>query len=179
MNIREALAAEHSKRQTMAIVKYVGSDQTRFAELMKVFLSDEYRPVQRASWSVNCCVEKHPQLALPYVTKLLVLLQRDDVHSGAHRNILRMLQFVDVPKRHSGRLYDICVSFLDDQSRPVAVRVFALSVAAKIAAGEQALLSELRLLANKHIQHSTVALRARAAHVFSDGKSRNKRLRSS
>src|SRR4051812_41440042 len=106
MNIQEALAAEHSKRQTMAIVKYVDSDQTRFAELMKVFLSDEYRPVQRASWSVNCCVEKNPQLALPYFTKLIALLERDDVHTGAHRNILRMLQFVDIPQRHRSRLYD-------------------------------------------------------------------------
>ena len=44
MNIREALAAEHSKRQTNAIVKYVAENPKRFAELMKVSLSNEYAP---------------------------------------------------------------------------------------------------------------------------------------
>ncbi len=44
MNIREALEAEHSKRQTMAIVEYVGSDAGRFRELMDIFLSGEFDP---------------------------------------------------------------------------------------------------------------------------------------
>ena len=166
MNIREALAAEHSKRQTLRIVKYIGEDPVRFKELMTVFLSDAYRPVQRASWAVNYCVEKHPVLAGPYFSKLIGILEREDVHTGAHRNILRMFQFVDIPKRYRGKLYDICTRFLDDAGRPVAVRVFALSVAAKIADGEQTLLNELKLLARKHIPHTTVALQVRARRVL-------------
>ena len=168
MNIREALAVEHSKKQTMKIVKYVGDDPLRFKELMKVFLSDEYRPVQRASWSVNCCVENHPKLALPYFPKLLAILERDDVHTGAHRNILRMFQFVDIPPRHRGRLYDICTNFLDDLGQPVGVRVFALTVAAKIAGKEESLIYELKVLADKSIPHSTIALRVRARRVLED-----------
>lgn len=170
MNIRDALAAEHSKRQTLEIVKYVGNDPKRFRELMNVFLSDEYRPVQRSSWSVNCCVEKHPELAMPYFSKLLALLERDDVHTGAHRNILRMFQFVDIPLRHRGRLYDICTGFLNDIARPIAVRVFALAVAARIAGGQEALVNELRLLIDKHAAHSSAGLRARARRVLGEGK---------
>ena len=166
MNIRAAIDAEHSKRQTLAIVRYVGDDPQRFKELMSVFFSNDYRPVQRSSWAVNCCVEKHPELARPYFPKLIKLLERDDVHTGAHRNILRMFQFVDVPKRYRGKVYDLCTSFLDDPSRPVAVRVFALAVAAKIADGREALVNELRLLAEKHVPHTTVALRARARRVL-------------
>jgi hypothetical protein len=166
MNIREALAAEHSKRQTERIVKYVGDDPMRFKDLMEVFLSDEYRPVQRASWAVNCCVEKHPELVAPYFSKLIKILERDDVHTGAHRNILRMFQFVEIPRRWSGKLYDMCAQFLDDADRPVGVRVFALSVAAKIADGEPALITELAAIAEKQIPHTTVALRARARKVL-------------
>lgn len=166
MDIRAALAAEHSKQLTMKIVDYVGDDPKRFAELMRVFLSDEYRPVQRASWSVNYCVQKNPQLVKPYFSKLIALLERDDVHAGAHRNTLRMLQFVEVPRRWRGKLYDICVDFLDDPGRPIAVRVFALEVAARIAAGEKALVHELRLLVDKHLPHATAALKARARMVL-------------
>jgi hypothetical protein len=166
MNIRETLAAEHSKRQTERIVRYVGNDPLRFKQLMDVFLSNEYRPVQRASWSVNCCVEKYPELVTPYFSKLVGILSRDDVHTAAHRNILRMFQFVDIPKRWAGRLYDICTRFLDDAARPVATRVFALTVAAKIAHGEPALINELTAIAEKQIPHTTAALRARAKNVL-------------
>jgi hypothetical protein len=48
MDIREALTAEHSKLQTMAIVSYIDSDPARFRELMDIFLGDEYRLTQRA-----------------------------------------------------------------------------------------------------------------------------------
>jgi len=34
MDIRQALITEHSKRQTMAIVEYVGDDARRFALAM-------------------------------------------------------------------------------------------------------------------------------------------------
>ena len=166
MNIREALAAEHSKRQTARIVKYVGHDSVRFKELMDVFLSNEYRPVQRAAWSVNCCGERHPELVTPYFSKLMRILDRDDVHTGAHRNILRMFQFVEIPKRWGGKLYDTCTRFLDDADRPVGVRVFALTIAAKIADGEPSLMSELRAIAEKQIPHTTVALRSRAKRVL-------------
>jgi len=175
MNIREALAAEHSKRQTEKIVKYVGVDSVRFKELMDVFLSDEYRPVQRASWAVNCCVEKHPELVTPYFSKLVGILQSDDVHTGAHRNILRMFQFVDIPERWRGKLYDSCTQFLDDADRPVGVRVFALTIAAKIADGEPSLINEIRAIAEKQIPHTTVALRSRANRVLADNKPKTQR----
>ena len=166
MDLREALAAEHSKRRTLEIVSYVGDDPERFKELIGIFLSNDYRAVQRSSWAVGYCVEAHPHLIRPYFPKLLAVLLRDDVHTAAHRNIFRMFQFVDIPPRYRGKLYDICTRVLDDLNQPVAVQAFALTVAAKIAAGEQTLLNELKLLVEKSIPHSTVALYARAKHVL-------------
>ena len=53
MNLREALLKEHSKKQMLKIVKYIGNDQQRFDELMKLFLESEYRITQRAAWPVR------------------------------------------------------------------------------------------------------------------------------
>src|ERR1043165_8180465 len=105
MNIREALRAEHSKRQTMAIVDYVSDDPERFAELMAIFFAGPYRATQRASWPMNYCVENHPELVKPYLGKLLACLESDDVHDAVRRNIVRLLQYVDVPSRLKGRVY--------------------------------------------------------------------------
>src|SRR5438105_4737629 len=108
MDIREALLAEHSKRQTVAIVRYNDSDPAKFAELMKLFLGPVYRLSQRAAWAVNYCAEHHPKLVKPYFNKLIEQLERDDVHVAVRRNVARMLQFIDIPKRLEGRVYDAC-----------------------------------------------------------------------
>ena len=167
MNIREALRAEHSKRQTMAIVRYVGSDPKRFRELMTIFLGDEYRPTQRASWAVNYCVEHHPELVRPYLSKLIDLLEDREGHDAIRRNIARLLQFVNVPARHRGRVFDACYDLVDDPKQPVAVRVFAMSVAANIAKTEPALMNELRLMCNKYLPTASAGFRSRARKVLS------------
>jgi len=169
MNIREALLAEHSKRQTMKIVRYIDGDPDRFAELMKLFLGDTYRLSQRAAWAVNYCAEHHPELVKPYFNKLVEQLERDDVHVAVRRNVARMLQFIEVPKRLEGRVYDACYNLLDDAHQPVAVRVFALTSAAKIAKGEPALLDELRLVATKYPALMTAGFRVRTRRLLGVG----------
>jgi hypothetical protein len=166
MNIREALRAEHSKRQTMAIVDHVGSDPKRFAELMSVFFEGEYRLTQRAAWSMNYCVERQPQLIYPYLPRLVAQLERDGVHDAVKRNALRLMQFVDVPSRLKGKTYSICVDLIADPLQPVAVKVFAISVAAKIARSSADLMNELQLVVEETLPHSSVALHKRARKVM-------------
>jgi hypothetical protein len=166
MNIREALRVEHSKRQTMAIVGYVGNDPDRFRELMTVFLGKEYRPTQRSSWAVNYCAEQHPELVKPYLTKLIDLLEEREGHDAIRRNIARLLQFVEIPHRFRGRVYSVCYDLVDDPTQPVAVRVFALSVAANIAKNEPDLMCELRLMCNKYLPSASAGFKSRARRVL-------------
>ena len=166
MDIRQALMTEHSKRQTMAIVEFVGEDPKRFAELMKVFFAGDYRLTQRAAWPMNYCAERHPKLILPYLPKLLDCLTCEDMHAAVKRNVMRLLQYVEVPKRLAGRVYASSVELLDDPQEMIAVRVFAMTVAARIAKSEPDLMNELRLIVRKHLPHSTAAFRARAKQVL-------------
>lgn len=167
MNIRDALLAEHSKRQTMAVVKYIGGDPARFRELMSCFLGTSYRESQRAAWVVSYCAEHHPELVTPYFAKMITQIERDDAHPAIRRNVARLMQFVDIPKRYEGRIFEACYALVDDPDQAVAIRVFALTVAAKIARNKPELLNELRLIAEKHSPHTTVAFRVRANRVLS------------
>jgi hypothetical protein len=166
MNIRDELLKEHSKRQTMKIAEYVGDDKERFAQLIKLFLGPVYRESQRAAWAVNYCAERNKQLIKPYFAKLIEQLERDDVHVAVRRNVVRTLQFIDIPKRLEGRVFDACYSLLADPEQPVAVRCFSMTVAAKLAKDEPELLKELRLIATKHPQALTAGLRSRARRVL-------------
>jgi hypothetical protein len=166
MDIREALLAEHSKRQTAKIVNFVGDDAARFRELMDLFLGDTYRVSQRGAWAVSNCVELHPHLAGPYFGRMIKQLERDDAHVAVRRNVARLLQFVEVPPRYRGRVFDVCYKLFADASQPVAVRVFSMTVAAKIAKDQPELLDELRLIAKQHPEAATAGFRSRARSIL-------------
>jgi hypothetical protein len=166
MDIRAELLAEHSKRQTMKIVRYVDDDPIKFRELMRHFLGNTYRLSQRAAWAVSCCIEAQPELVTPYWSKLIEQLEKNDAHVSVRRNVARLLQFVDVPKRYAGRIFNACYNLLDDPSETVAVRVFSMTVAARIAKDRPALLAELRLVAAKYPQAATAGFRSRSRRLL-------------
>ncbi len=166
MDIRQALLAEHSKRQTMAIVKYIGDDAERFAELMKIFFAGECRLTQRAAWPMNYCAEYYPQLIQSYLPKLISCLKQTGAHDAVKRNIVRLLQYVEIPPRLAAKIYSHCVDLVIDPSEPIAVRVFALTVAARIAKAEPALRNELQLIVKQHLPHTTIAFQKRARAVL-------------
>jgi len=166
MNIRDALLEVHSKAQATKIADYVGDDPKRFAELVKQLLGPVYRLSQRAAWPVSYCIERHPEFIKPYFNVLIKQLERDDAHVAVRRNVARLFQFVDIPKRYQGRVFDACYNLLADPAEPVAVRVFSMTVAAKLAENEPELLDELRLVATKYPQAATAGFRSRARRVL-------------
>lgn len=166
MNIRGALLAEHSKHQTDKIVSYIGNDADRFAELMSVFFAGPYRVTQRAAWSMGNCVEQYPELVKPYLGKLISLLERSDGHDAVRRNVARLLQFIDIPPRFRVRAFDACYRLVDDPHQPVAVRVFAMSVAARAAEGHTELGRELALVIGKYLENGSAGFKARARKVL-------------
>jgi hypothetical protein len=166
MDIREALLAEHSKRQTMKVVRYVGDDPKRFSELMALFIAGPYRVTQRAAWPISYCIEQHNDLVKPYLGRLVSILEASEVDDSIRRNVARLLQFVDIPPRFRGRVFDACCNLVDDPSRPVAVRVFSMTVAAKAAIGHLDLERELALVINKYVKTGSAGFRARARKVL-------------
>jgi hypothetical protein len=55
LNIHQLLQEEHSKKQTDRIVRYIGNDKTRFAGLIELFFTGEYRITQRAARPLSYC----------------------------------------------------------------------------------------------------------------------------
>jgi len=115
---------------------------------------------------MNYCAERQPQLIYPYLPRLVAQLERDDVHDAVKRNALRLMQFVDMPSQLKAKTYSICLNLIADPMQPVAVKVFAVTVAAKIAKSSPDLLKELRLVVKETLPHSSVALHKRAREVM-------------
>lgn len=133
MDIASTLMKEHSKAQTMKVVKYVGADKNRFKELMQIFFKNEYRLQQRSAWPVSYCAEYHPELVMPYLGKMIEVLTRNDVHPSLKRNVVRVLQMIDIPEKHMGKAADYCFRLLNSPAEPIAVKAFSITVLTNIA----------------------------------------------
>lgn len=171
MNLKETILEEHSKKQTARIVAYIGDDKKRFAELMDLFFGNEYRVTQRAAWAVSNCAENHPELIRPYLKKIVVNLEKPDLHDAVKRNSLRLLQFIDVPSSVQGRLVDRCFNYIVSVDEPIAIKAFALTVVQRICEKEPDLKQELVLVARDLSEHSeSPAIRSRCKNILSGKK---------
>lgn len=170
MNLREEILKEHSKQQTMRIVRHVGSDKKRFADVMKLFLGNEYRVTQRIAWVVSYCGRAHPQLILPYLEKMILNLKKSGQHDAVKRNTVKVLEEIDIPERLTGLCAETCFNLLASKTEPLAVRCYSMGVLAKICNKEPELKNELKLVVQEQLPYSTAGFRARARRVFAELK---------
>lgn len=152
---------------TRSIVEYIGDDPVRFAELISIFFRGEYRLTQRAAWPISVCAEKRPELLRPHLARLVAQLPKKEIHPAVKRNVVRLLQFVEIPKRLHGKVFSHCVDLIDDPNEPIAIRCFSITVAGKIADNQPALLDELKLVVGRHAENASAGLKVRVRHVLS------------
>ncbi len=119
---------EHSKAHCNKIVNFLGKDPKRFKNLIDAFLTGPYRITQRAAWPLSYCVELHPELIKPHLKRVLKYAKKPDVHDAVKRNIIRLLQFIEIPKSMQGVVVDVCFTFLKNPKESVAIRIFAITV---------------------------------------------------
>ena len=166
MDLLKAIEKEHSKTQCEKIVKYVGGDKDRFAELMQLFLKGEYRVTQRAGWPLSICVEKHPELITPYFKQILPLLKKPGVHNAVVRNIVRLLQYVSIPKRYHGEVMNTCFDFVADHETLPAIKAFSLTILENLSVVYPDIRAELKLIIEERWPHETPAFKSRARKIL-------------
>jgi hypothetical protein len=166
MNLLKEITYKHSKVQMLKIVQYVGADPIKFNELVQVFLIGPYRVTQRAAWPLSNCVELHPSLVKPHLKKLINFLANADVHDAVKRNILRLLQFIYIPKSLQGKTADLCFQFLGNTKEPIAIRVFAMTVLANLAKENPELKNEIIPLIEDQMPFGSAGFRSRGKKVL-------------
>ena len=162
MNLQQALLKNPDKSQVLRIVDYIGNDPQRFQVLVKLFLTGPYRITQRASWPLSICVEKYPKLANPHLKLLMQNLTKKPVHNAVKRNTVRLLQYVNIPRKLQGFAADICFQYLLDPKEPIAVRVFSMTVLANIATDKPDLRRELLLVLEDQLPYGSAGFISRA-----------------
>lgn len=168
MDLAKQLLKEQSKANCRLIVNYVGTNKNRFKKLVSVYLAGPYRLTQRAAWPISYCVEEHPDLIKPHLKKIIDFVSEPGAHVAAKRNTIRLLQFIDIPKKLQGKVAEICFQFLADKKETVAVQVFSMSVLANLAKGEPAMANEIKILIEDLLPYATAGFRSRANKVLKE-----------
>src|SRR4051812_42542277 len=133
MDLRSEILKEHSRAQSEKIAKWVGRDEKRFAEFMQLFLAGEYRVTQRAAWILSVVAEKHYQMAAPYLERMVKRMNEPGVHVAVKRNVVRILQFIEIPEALHSEVMNTCFELLADPKETIAVRAFSMTVLGNLA----------------------------------------------
>lgn len=166
MDLKEAIRLEHSKKQTLRIIKYVGIDQKKFKELVNIFLNGEPRLSQCAGWPLSEIAIEHPELIESEIDSFIQKLKIPGQHPAIPRNILRIFQNLSIPEIYQTDLIDICFKFMRDLKAPIAVRAFSITVACNICSYYPELTNEIVLLLkdlNKYPQPPAISSRIKMA----------------
>ncbi len=174
MNLVEEIAQAQTKASREIIAIWVGKDQTRFKQLMKIVLGEDAELARRAAWPMNQCIEEHPQLASPILPELVRQLGDQKSHPAIRRNIVKALQVIDLPDDLLARIFDTCYERLTDPEETVAVKAYSMTVLTRICKREPALTDEVILAIERGLPHGTAAFRARARMAFRELKSPRK-----
>jgi hypothetical protein len=167
MNLEQEILKEHSKQNIVRLAQWIGNDKERFKLLMDLFLKGEYRATQLSAWLVSHVADQHPALLEPYLDKMLKRMMETGVHVAVKRNVLRILQFIEVPRRLYGKVAKLCFDFLKS-NEPIAVRVFSMTVLANIAQHEPDLKKELRLIIEQRMEWEGAAFQSRAKKILKE-----------
>jgi hypothetical protein len=166
MDLRNELSGRQSRENCDKIVSWIGNNDLRFDSLMKLFFEGEYRLTQHAAWPVSYCVHNHPGFAKPYMKKFIELLKDSESHPAVRRNIVRLLQYTEIPKKFQGQLMDLCFQFVQSPVEAIAVKAFALHILENMSENYPEILPELRAIIHSKWESESPAFRSRARKIL-------------
>ena len=168
LQLRDTILQKHSKEQRDKIVQWVGDDQKRFDQLLKLFLHDEHQVTQRAGWPLSYCIQGHPRFIKKGFAALIRNLHKQGIHDAVKRNTVRILQDIEIPKKHQGQVMNICFTYLESMDEAVAVKAFSLTVLGKLARLYPDILREIKLLIGDQLANQTPAFISRAKKILKE-----------
>ncbi|WP_236595532.1 hypothetical protein [Imperialibacter sp. 89] len=157
--------ADRSKQNIERLAQEIGADEEKFAEVMDIFFSGPYRITHFSAHLLGKCCDLHPHLILPYLSKMINLLDKN-VHDSLKRNILRTMQFIDVPEEHWDKTVQYCFELLLSKKEPIAVKVFGMTVLANLCQKLPELKNELRIIIEDQMPYGSAGFKSRGSKIL-------------
>jgi len=107
-------------------------------------------------------VMDHPELISPHLAKLVKNLHNPGIHDSIKRNTVRLLQYIDIPKKFHGEIMDICLRYISSPGEPAAIKAFSLSILQNLSQQYPEIKNEVRLIIEERWPYETGAFHSKA-----------------
>lgn len=165
MTLIQLLNKETNKENLKELILYTNLNEDRFKELMTLFFTDKKRLSQKSAWLISFSAQNQPQLLLPYFKKMIHLLKGDSP-MVIIRNIVRTLQWIDIPENLLGETFDICYEFVAKVETPIAVKAFSMTILYNICVKEPDLKNEIIELIKIQMENGSKGIQSRGRKIL-------------
>jgi hypothetical protein len=166
MELREEILAENSRKQGLKVAGWIGNDKKRFSRFLDIFLYDDYRTTQLAAHILSFIADKHPELIEDNFRPIFNRMFDEGVHTAVKRNVLRILQFVNIPEDLHAKVVNVCMDYMADPNETVAVRCFSMTILSRLTEQYPDLKSELSAVIKTRMKDVSGGLKVRAREVL-------------
>jgi hypothetical protein len=164
MNLPREILKANFKDQAVYVATTINGNEDLFAELMKLFFSEEARICQRAAWVMSHCVQHHPWQVIPYLEKMVNNLYRE-VGDATKRNTVRVMQYVDIPEKIWGETMEICFRFLTG-NEAVAIKAFSMTVLYNLSLKVPEINNELKVIIEDQMPYGSAGFKSRGKKIL-------------
>ncbi|MGD8782075.1 MAG: hypothetical protein PVH88_24315 [Ignavibacteria bacterium] len=112
------------------MISYIKSHPEDFEEAIKLAITDKQPYSWRAAWLLWSCMDKNDQRIKKYVEKIINTLSTKS--DDQLRELLIILQRMELKDEHEGKLFDICVNIWEKIGKQPSVRYNAFKLMVKI-----------------------------------------------
>ncbi|MCB0402809.1 MAG: hypothetical protein KDD41_12045 [Flavobacteriales bacterium] len=166
MNFKELFELGHSRLFTDQVVQEVITHPERMEELMQLFAQGPVQITQRAAWCISVIAEKHPEHLHHYYELFIKLLKDKNNHPAVARNIFRALQFTEIPEKYQGKILTLAFDYLNDNSQPIAIRAFSMTVIFNLSEKYTDIVPELRASIEALLPDASAGLKNRGYKIL-------------
>lgn len=166
IDITSLLKAPLSKVNRDKIIQLLENDLEQLSILLAVMgESSSVRMIQNSSWAYTLIAEKNPESIVNHHAQLISLLLHSKTNTLT-RNIVRLYQYVPIPKSIESELYDFCYQAIGNPKTPIAIMAFSMTVCYKITQKYPELVHELILAINTTLPYGSAGIRNRGQYIL-------------
>lgn len=161
----DLLLEEHSKKQVFVISDLIEKKPSLFKKLVDLAIYPDKKFPQRASWTLEELVTRHPNWILPFVEEITLALPLLK-HDGNRRNLVKILSRTDLPQQNLGLLLDICFEWVMDFNKAIAVKIHCITILERICKIEPDLISELKTVLQEIQKTGSNGIKSKCRHTL-------------
>lgn len=150
--MQQKLFHENSKSYWIQVSKEILSED-KIEEIVTLFLGEDKRIAQRAAAIVMTLADIEPLLFAPYMHRLIMQLHHNPTETQK-RNIVRIVDFVDIPMNLEVEIMNFCFQYLENTKESIAVRAFSMRVLGKLYSKYPEIKEELKTLIEMNLEQN-------------------------